>query len=334
VEVEEWIWRTAHRNYLRVLAARIGVRNRGRSRRLEQALCDFGAEHSFAKANERLAEHYGFSLHASTLREVTLRHAVRAQEQLAAGYAESFRALPAQGVDYVVAEADGTMICTVPKAARGAPRPRLWKEMRLTAARAQGSTQSTYGATFAEVAEVGQRWGYCARSAGWGLKSQIHIVADGAEWIERQSHQIFAEQGRFLVDFYHASEYLAAAAPTCRSQAPARWRHTQQKRLRKGASAQVLKELSPHLEPPGTPDEHAPVRRARRYLDRRKDHLDYPRAIAQNLPIGSGMIESAHRHVLQARLKQPGTAWLPQNAESLAQLRVLRANRLGLSLWR
>jgi hypothetical protein len=46
------------------------------------------------------------------------------------------------------------------------------------------------------------------------------------------------------------------------------------------------------------------------------------------------MIESAHRHVRQARLKRPGTAWLTQNAESLAQLRLLRPNLLWLSLWR
>jgi hypothetical protein len=333
VEVEEWIYRKSGCNYLRVLAPRMGVTNRGRSRRLERALTDFGAEHSFAKANARLAEHYGFSLHASTVRAVTLHHAQRAQAHLAAGYAESFRALPAQGATHVVAEADGTMICTVPRARRGAARPRNWREMRLVAARAQGRVESTYGATFAEVDVVGRRWGHCARTAGWGLNSQLHIVADGAEWIERQSQEVFAEQGRFLLDFFHASEYLAAAAQTCAPKTPARWRHTQQRRLRRGAAAKVLGALAQDLEPVGTPDEQAPVRAARRYLDRRRDHLDYPRALALDLPIGSGLIESGNRHVLQSRLKQPGTAWLEDHAESIAQLRVLRANHLWTQFW-
>jgi hypothetical protein len=62
-------------------------------------------------------------------------------------------------------------------------------------------------------------------------------------------------------------------------------RRTQQKRLRKGASARVLKELSHHLEPPATPDEHAPVRRARRYLDRRKEHLDSPAPLPKTCPL-------------------------------------------------
>jgi hypothetical protein len=51
------------------------------------------------------------------------------------------------------------------------------------------------------------------------------------------------------------------------------------------------------------------------------------------LPIGSGMIESGHRHVLQARLKKAGTAWLPEHADQIAHLRVLRANHQWASLW-
>ncbi len=75
------------------------------------------------------------------------------------------------------------------------------------------------------------------------------------------------------------------------------------------------------------------MRVARRYLSHRLDQLDYPRALRLDLPIGSGLIESGHRHVLQARLKRAGTAWLQENAEALAQLRVLRSNGRWLQLW-
>lgn len=333
MEVEEWIWRRAGRSYGRVFAAHIGVRPRGCSKRLERAVCDFGAEHSFAQAVARLQEHYGMDLAASRIREITLRHAARAQARLEKEYAQSFRSLPAQGAGQVIAEADGTMICTVPPAGRRQRRPRAWKEMRLVAAQAQGQASTTYGATFGEVADVGRRWGHCTKAAGWGLHSQIHVVADGAEWIRLQSREVFAEQGRLLLDFYPASEYLAAAAVTCRPQAPDRWRHTQQQRLKRGASALVMAALDPHQEPASTPEELAPVRAARRYLGHRRDQLDYPRALRLDLPIGSGLIESGHRHVLQARLKRPGTAWLSENAETLAQLRVLRANGLWQHLW-
>jgi hypothetical protein len=331
--VEEWIWRNARQSYRRIFAARIGVHARGCSQRVERAVCDFGAEHSFAQAAGRLQEHYGLALAASRMREITLRHAARAQHQLEKEYAQSFRSLPAQGAGHVVAEADGTMICTVPRAGRDQRRPREWKEMRLVAAQAQGQASATYGATFGAVAAVGRRWGHCTKAAGWGLQSQIHVVADGAEWIRLQSREVFAEQAHVLLDFYHASEYLAAAAATCRPQAPAQWRHIQQKRLKRGASDKVLAALAPFAEVAHLPEEQAPVRAAQRYLGHRLDQLDYPRALRLDLPIGSGLIESGHRHVLQYRLKRPGTAWLPENAEALAQLRVLRSNGRWSHLW-
>ncbi len=126
---------------------------------------------------------------------------------------------------------------------------------------------------------------------------------------------------------------MGAAAPSCRSANPDQWRHTQQKRLRRGAVQKVLEALEEHLEPLTTAEEEAPVRNAHRYLSNRTDCLDYPRALALGLPIGSGMIESGHRHVLQARFKKAGAAWLKDHAEQMAQLRVLRANSKWESLW-
>ena len=95
----------------------------------------------------------------------------------------------------------------------------------------------------------------------------------------------------------------------------------------------VIEALEPHLEVEGTADEEAPVRGGHRYLNNRLDCLDYPRALRLALPIGSGLIESGNRHVLHARLKQAGTAWLPDHADQIAQLRILKANRQWASLW-
>jgi len=333
VEVRERIWCSPTQSYLRPLPKRLGVTARGRSRRLERVLTDFGSEHSFARATQSVQEHYGFELGASAVRTATLKHAQRAREQLQAGYRESFRLLPAVGAAHVIAEADGTMICTVAPGPRQGKRPRAWEEMRLTAAQAQDSATTVYGATFGSVEETGRRWGHCARQAGWGLNSRIHALGDGAEWIQLQCQQVFRSQGHFLCDFYHVGEYLGAAAPTCRAASPDTWRRTQQQRLRRGAVQLVLGALGPHLEPEGTDEEEAPVRNSYRYLNNRLDCLDYPRALALGLPIGSGMIESGHRHVLQARLKKAGTAWLHDHADQIAHLRVLRANRQWESFW-
>lgn len=333
VNVGEEVWSTDQKSYVRLLGAAIGVTPRGRSARLERALTDFGCEHSFQHAAARVLEHYGFEIGSSAVRDTTLEHAHRARELLEQQYAQPFRLLSASGAAQVIAEADGSMICTVASGKRAGKKPRDWKEIRLCAAQAQGKTDTIYAATFGAVAEVGRRWGHCVRRAGRGQNSQVHALGDGAPWIRRQTREIFGPQGTFLCDFYHVSEYLAAAAPACRKEAADQWRRTQQKRLKRGAVDRVMESLAEHLEPAETPDEMAPVRQAHLYLGNRLDCMDYPRALKLGLPIGSGMIESGHRHVLQARLKKAGAAWLIENADRIANLRVLRANSQWQTLW-
>jgi len=296
-------------------------------------LTAFGCEQSFAQAAGSVLEHYGFAIGASAARLATLKHAQRARQQLETEYAKTFRELPVLGSEHVIAQADGTMICTVAPGKRQGQRPRQWKEMRLVAAQAKDSITTVYGVTFGSVTETGRRWGHCTRAAGWGQNSHIHAVGDGADWIRLQSREVFGSQGHFLCDYFHVSEYLGEAAPSCRPAQPDQWRRTQQKRLKTGAVAKVIASLAEHLEAEETPEEESPVRNGHRYLSNRLDCLDYPKALALGLPIGSGIIESGHRHVLQARLKKAGAAWLSDHADRIAHLRVLRANHQWLSLW-
>jgi hypothetical protein len=64
------------------------------------------------------------------------------------------------------------------------------------------------------------------------------------------------------------------------------------------------------------------MRQCHRYLSARQDPLDYAQAIERELPIGSGEIESAHRHLVQKRLKLPGVWWTAANAEHMLALSV------------
>ena len=54
----------------------------------------------------------------------------------------------------------------------------------------------------------------------------------------------------------------------------------------------------------------------------------YQTAIKNDLPIGSGQIESAHRYVIQSRLKFTEAWWRKDIAENISSLRTLRANNL------
>ncbi len=182
--------------------------------------------------------------------------------------------------------------------------------------------------------ECGRDWsslGALRSAGGLGLKQSPSCRR---RWSRMDSDAIprnLWKAGHFLCDFFHVSEYLAAAAPVCARQ-PDRWRRTQQKRLRRGATAKVIETLAEHLEPVDVCDEDAPVRTGHRYLSNRVDCLDYPED-RLGLPIGSGMIESGHRHVLHSRLKKAGTAWLRSHADDIAHLPVLRANGQCQSLW-
>ena len=329
----ERIWRTPDKGYDRPFARLLGVRHGALSRRLQRIATDLGADDSFSLATAKLQEHHGVKLSVSSLRKCTLTSAQRAARQLEEEYARDYRALPAEGAEAVVAQLDGSMICTVQTGARKAKRPRQWREIRLCAAQAAGEMEAHYAATFAEVDIVGRRWGHCAKQAGRGLQSRIHGVGDGAEWIALQFATVFGQAGRFTCDYFHVDEYLSAAAPFCRPHSPAQWRRTQCRRLKRGDQRAILRELQAHLEEDSVTNEEAPVRAAHRYIANRTEQLDYPASLAEGLPIGSGLIESGHRHVLQARLKGPGRVWLQANAEAMAQLRVLRANKRWKELW-
>jgi len=76
-----------------------------------------------------------------------------------------------------------------------------------------------------------------------------------------------------------------------------------------------------------------PVRDAHRYLSERRAQLDYAGARARGLCIGSGEVESGHRHVIQQRLKLAGSWWTEPHAEAMLGLRAARANDLWERYW-
>ena len=137
----------------------------------------------------------------------------------------------------------------------------------------------------------------------------------------------FGSQGSYLIDFYHVCEYLSAAAKAIAKDAAAldAWMNAQKEALKPGVSIGAAA-LAGHIEAPEVDDDQAPVRRCHRYLSGRRNHLNYHDALANDLPIGSGEIESAHRYIAQQRLKRPGAWWRVDHAEYMLALRINRKN--------
>ena len=91
----------------------------------------------------------------------------------------------------------------------------------------------------------------------------------------------------------------------------------------------VLEALAPFL----ATQQDDPVTACDRYIRNRLSQLDYQGAIRRKLPIGSWEIESAHRYVIQKRLKLSGAWWAPRNIEAMLALRINRANREWDAYW-
>ena len=328
VEVLEQLLRLGRRGAeMRPFCQRAGVQPRGYSRPLQRVLADFGAEASFIRAAERVKEHYQIDIPDSAVRKQTLDHG-RKMSGLTLKHKGS---APRQ----IITEMDGSMVPVMqpgqgPDARKG--KTLLWREARLCLARGVEQTQGIYGATMGTADIASGMWRETALQAGLHDQTFVHGVGDGAPWIVDKFGENFGQQGRYLIDYYHVSEYLAAAAPPVAAKGKERpWRQRQQGRLLNNQLEKVLRSMEPHQETETAAE--TPVRDACRYLKERQNNLDYAAARRHKLPIGSGEIESAHRHVIQQRLKLAGAWWKETNLEPMLQLRVARANHLWASYW-
>ncbi len=317
---------------VRPFCAQARIQHRQCSVPLQRALTDFGAEESFAKAVQRVREHYGVELSAHAARWHTLAHA------RSMGGVKPER--PKQSVKTLITEMDGCMLPLVetvahPQADRRKGKQLSWQEARLCCARDHDKVEGLYGATFGSVSAAGLLWREVAVAAGLGDDTQVHGLGDGAPWILSTFVDQFGlgadSHATYTIDFHHVSDYLAAAAPVVAPQSHKDWLHRQQVELLENRVGQVLRTLNEKAEPPD--QKEAPVRSAYGYIRERQRHMDYAGARAAGLPIGSGEVESGHRHVLQKRLKIAGAWWLKPHAEAMLQLRTLRANHNWDKYW-
>ena len=301
------------------------IRERAYSQPLQRALTDFGADHSFVEATQKMREHYGVELPPSSVRVCTLNHAK------ASGAVRHER--PQGPVPTLVTEMDGTMLPMVktktgPEWDGRKGKELFWREARLCLARPAEAVDGVYGATFGSVQVAGLLWRQVAEEAGLGVRTRVHGLGDGATWIVNAFQEHFASSpdapAAYTVDFHHVSEYLAGAAPVVAPDRKKEWLHQQQERLQQNQVRAVLRVLESQAEPES--QEEAPVRSAHSYIRDRQPYMDYAGALAAGLPIGSGEVEGGHRHVLQKRLKIAGAWWLESNAERMLRLRSVRAN--------
>lgn len=309
---------------------------RSYSSRLQRAMVDFGSDEAFHRVSAKLQEHYGIEVPVSAARHYTEWHAQRIFEQ----ERERFPARVSAAVEVVIAQSDGSMLPIVetghnsgretPNQDKRKGKKLFWKEVKLSMAHAKGSVELEFAGTLEGVEVAGNQLVDCVKRAGAGNETQVHCVGDGARWIAEQVETHFGVRGHYLIDFYHLCEYLGSAAAICAPGNETAWLDKQKEAMKHNQYQAVLIALQPYLEPS---EQEGPVRACYRYIKNRPEQFDYQSAIADGLPIGSGEIESAHRYVLQKRMKLPGGWWKMNNAKHMVALRICRANKQWDDYW-
>ena len=152
-------------------------------------------------------------------------------------------------------------------------------------------------------------------AAGYAPDDVGVCIGDGAAWLRRLFGEWFPDAVP-IVDFFHAAEYLWAAAGARYgpgTKRAARWAAKLCRQLKAGRTDKVLAALRRvGIEECG---------KAARYIAERRDRMRYDEYLARGLPIGSGRVEAACKTVVGRRLKCTGMRWTVAGANPVLWLR-------------
>jgi len=340
IEVIEQIFLSLkNKTSVRPFSTSAGVCCRGYSMRLQRALTDFGADHSFGEAVKKTWEHYHVEIPTSTTRLKVEKHA----ENMKIMNEHDIFKSTTQKAKYIIGEADGGMVPLVitqqsaeeteGKIDRRKNKQLLWKEGILALARNHKTIQPFFYASLEPRENMGKQLAKCANLAGRNERTKMHCIGDGAPWIAEQVESEFGSNANFLIDFYHLTQYLASAAQCIKPDDPIGWLEAQKQLLIEGNADKIFQALQEHIESKIPDHEECLAQKCFNYMDKRRNYLNYKDAIAADLPIGSGEIESGIRAVIQSRLKLPGAWWLVGNADAILALKAVRSNGFWEQYW-
>jgi hypothetical protein len=161
---------------------------------------------------------------------------------------------------------------------------------------------------------------------------QVCAVTDGADWLQQFIDMHRSDAVRIL-DFPHAAQHitkLLEALEKAGKQFPAQMLERCLHVLKHRGPRPLLR-MANRLSPDLT--ELEGVREHLGYLRKRELLMQYPQFQHQGWPIGSGMVESANKLVVEARLKGAGMHWEPSHVNPMLALRNGVCNERWLESW-
>jgi hypothetical protein len=299
---------------------------------LAKMACELSVDLPFAKSAAKLMSLTGRQLSASSIERLTKRAGATADriEQAQAARMEHWQAPPeapaVAGRIYV--SVDGVM----------APMREGWEEIKAAVCYwrdAAGTVHRRYRARTEKIdGFVPHAWAVAAACGLAGCRESV-LLGDGATWIWERIGPVIDPKVQ-IVDWYHAGEHLWAAGQVVHGEGTAAcqgWVEGLKNLLWEGRIDGLLGQLDRTLTTVRSPAKRAALQDLRGYIQGHRPQMAYDRFRAMGLDIGSGMIESACRTVVQERLKRPGTRWHPPNAQRVLSLRVCHLNGQWDSFW-
>jgi hypothetical protein len=149
-------------------------------------------------------------------------------------------------------------------------------------------------------------------------------VADGA----RDNWEFLAKDlppGEEVVDFYHAAEHLRRAFDDAYGEGSVKsqsgfeeYRHVLLKA--DDGVGKVIRTLAYHHR---RKPRCGPLKQELAYFRRNRSRMDYARLRAQNLPIGSGVVEATCKTLVTERMKRSGQRWSLDGGQAILTFRAL-----------
>lgn len=245
--------------------------------------------------------------------------------------------------------ADGVMVPFRPLAQTPKGKTQ-WREVKVAILARLGSRCNRAGETFPQllnrrlVAVLGNIDHFIphlqleARRQSFETATQVVWLSDGAPGFWRVYRTCFAHCSVAILDFFHAAGHLWRATEALFEkqssfQAMAwftRWRH----QLRHGQHLKVLADLTFLINTDLFSGQSlTTLLQVQAYFQRHHRHIHYQRFESQQLPLGSGMVESACKWLIQQRFKGVGMRWSESGFNHLLVLRLAWVNQRFDSLF-
>jgi Uncharacterised protein family (UPF0236) len=173
-----------------------------------------------------------------------------------------------------------------------------------------------------------------ARQVAFEQADECISLTDGAKWIVAQICRMLLLIKVMLLDFYHLSQHVHAAAKCClgETQEAKDWAAARLKEIKELGVTAVLAAIDAMAKKIRAPAKRESLQDLRDYMVARLHLLDYRTALAKGHDIGSGPTEAMCK-TLTLRLKRPGMKWDRDHAAAMMNLTAMYDSAQAKAYW-